>query len=249
LISAATGKQSRLSRRPTTWTVRGFGAVVALVLWIGAACGSSQAQTSSELATAAGNRLSAQRTVERAEKTQNEDSKQAGERPAKSQGDKSASSDSKNQDSDTPFGSLSGSNRGPISIQSDALALDYKQNTVLFSGHVHATQADALLTSNTLHVKYGKDFHDVQDMNAEGNVHISQGVRWCTSDHAVMSQQNHTVILTGSPICHDARDQITGTRITVHMDTGKSDVEGAKAVIFPQQSKTRDNETSTDHAK
>ncbi|MBV8450692.1 MAG: hypothetical protein JOZ29_00260 [Deltaproteobacteria bacterium] len=129
------------------------------------------------------------------------------------------------------------------------MALDYKQNAVRFSGHVHASQADGALTSNTLNVKYGKDFHEVQNLAADGNVHISQGARWCTSDHAVMDQRQHTVVLTGAPICHDARDQIAGTRITVHLDTGKSDVEGAKAVIFPQPSKTRDNEALADQAK
>ncbi len=127
--------------------------------------------------------------------------------------------------------------------------MDYKQNAVTFRGHVHATQADGVLTSNTLNVKYGKDFHEVQDLAADGNVHISQGVRWCTSDHAVMDQRQHTVVLTGSPICHDAGDQIAGTRITVHLDTGKSDVETAKAVIFPRPSKTRDNEALADQAK
>jgi lipopolysaccharide export system protein LptA len=129
------------------------------------------------------------------------------------------------------------------------LGLDYKHNAVVFRGHVHATQADGALTSNTLNVKYGKDFHEVQDMAADGNVRISQGVRWCTSDHAVMDQRQQTVTLTGSPICHDARDQIAGTRIIVHLDTGKSDVEAARALIFPQPSKTRDNEALADQAK
>jgi lipopolysaccharide transport protein LptA len=160
-----------------------------------------------------------------------------------------ASSDSRSANTNSPFGAFASSNRGPISIQSDSLALDYKQNAVVFHGHVHATQADGALASDLLNVKYGKDFHQVQNMTADGNVHISQGVRWCTSEHAVMDEGQHIVILTGSPICHDARDQIAGTRITVHLDTGKSDVEAAKAVIFPQQSKTRDNEALADDAK
>ena len=97
-------------------------------------------------------------------------------------------------------------------------------------------------------VKHGKDFHEVQQMICNDNVRMSQGVRWCTSDHATFNQGSHTVVLTGSPVCHDAKDQITGTKITVHLDSGKSEVEGVKAVIFPQQSKTRDNEPSSDHA-
>jgi lipopolysaccharide transport protein LptA len=171
--------------------------------------------------------------------------KQAGDQlsqPPKAGVKASKTGDSKETNGDTPFGSFASSNRGPIGIQSDSLALDYKGNAVMFRGHVRATQADGTLTSNVLNVKYGKDFHQVENMAADGNVHISQGVRWCTSDHAVMDQTQHTVVLTGSPICHDARDQIAGTRITVHLDSGKSDVQAAKAVIFPQQTKTRDNE-------
>ena len=149
----------------------------------------------------------------------------------------------------TPFGSFGGSNRGPVNIQSDSLSLDYKQTTTTFIGHVHATQADGVLTADKLIVKHGKDFNDVQQMLAEGDVRISQGLRWCTSDHAVLNQAAHTVVLTGSPICHDANDQIAGSKITVHLDSGKSEVEGVKALIFPRQSKTRDNEASADHMK
>ena len=224
-----------------------FGAVFGLVLWAGINCEPSWAQTLTRPSAPGGNHLRVQQgpqVVKNAGKTTVE--KQSS---VKDHADKSTPGDSKNDDNQTPFGSLTGSNRGPISIQSDSLALDYKQNVVRFSGHVHAAQADGVLTSNTLNVKYGKDFHEVQDMAADGNVHISQGMRWCTSDHAVMDQRQHTVVLTGTPICHDDRDQITGTRITVHLDTGKSDVEGAKAVIFPQPSKTRDNEALADQAK
>jgi lipopolysaccharide export system protein LptA len=223
-------------------------AVVVVVLLLAniVNCRLSEAQTSSRASGPAANGIAAQQTIQKDEKI----GKTAVGEPKRpeSRKDKSAA-DSQRPGSETPFGALAGSKRGPISIQSDSLALDYKHNGVLFDGHVHATQADAALTSKSLRVKYGKDFHEVQDMAADGNVHISQGVRWCTSDHAVMDQRQHTVILTGSPACHDGGDQITGTRITVHLDTGKSDVEAAKAVIFPQQSKTRDNEALADHAK
>ena len=51
----------------------------------------------------------------------------------------------------SPFSSLQFSgNNGPIDIKSDTLDLDYKGNVVTFRGHVHAAQADATLTSDTL---------------------------------------------------------------------------------------------------
>lgn len=144
-----------------------------------------------------------------------------------------------------PFSSLQFSgNKGPIDIKSDALDLDYKANVVTFRGHVHAAQADAVLTSDTLTVTYGKDFHEVKEMVANNNVRMSQGTRWATGDHAVLDQAKHTVTLTGSPVVHDGEDQVTGSKITVHLDTGKSEVEGARAVFFPKEQKTRDNKTT-----
>jgi lipopolysaccharide transport protein LptA len=144
---------------------------------------------------------------------------------------------------DSPFADFaSNKTRGPVSIHSDSLKLDYKGNTVLFHGHVHATQADGQLSTDSLNVKYGKDFHEIQEMVAEGDVRLSQGQRLCTGDHGVMNQAAHTVVLTGNPICHDNKDQISGDKIVVHLDTGKSEVEGGvKAVIFPREGKSRDN--------
>ncbi len=153
------------------------------------------------------------------------------------------SQDSKGKDSSFSSLQFSG-NKGPIDIKSDALDLDYKGNVVTFRGHVHAAQADALLTSDTLTVTYGKDFHEVKEMVANDNVRMSQGTRWATGDHAVLDQAKHTVTLTGSPVVHDGEDQVTGSKITVHLDSGKSEVEGARAVFFPKEQKTRDNKTT-----
>ncbi len=158
---------------------------------------------------------------------------------------KDTSANSKDSKDNSPFSSLQFSgNKGPIDIKSDALDLDYKGNVVTFRGHVHAAQADALLTSDTLTVTYGKDFHEVKEMVANDNVRMSQGTRWATGDHAVLDQAKHTVTLTGNPVVHDGEDQVTGSKITVHLDTGKSEVEGARAVFFPKEQKTRDNKTT-----
>jgi lipopolysaccharide export system protein LptA len=152
------------------------------------------------------------------------------------------SSDQSGDAVDSPFGGFGGkSNHGPININSDQLNLDYKNNTVFFTGHVHAVQSGSELTSNTLRVKYGKDFHQVQEMVADGNVRMSQGQRWATGDHAVLDESKHTMVLTGSPVVHDGRDQIAGTMITVFLQTGKSEVEHPKAVIFPREAKSQDN--------
>jgi len=133
------------------------------------------------------------------------------------------------------FGGMQfGSSKAPIYIKSKSMSLDYQNHSVLWTGEVHATQADSQLTSDQLRVNYlDKDFKQMKDMIADGNVRLSQGTRWATGQHGVMDQTKRTVILTGSPVAHDGNDQITGCKITVFLNTSQSVVDCAHAVLFP----------------
>lgn len=157
-------------------------------------------------------------------------------------GDSQGKGDSKDSaPENSPFGGFqNSSNHGPINIKSDTMSFDYKNNVVIFSGKVHAVQADSELTSNTLHVLMNKQ-SQIQTMIADGNVRMSQGTRWATGDHAVLDENIHTLVLTGSPVVHDGKDQIAGTKITVYLQTNKSEVTDPKAVIFPRESKKPNN--------
>lgn len=136
------------------------------------------------------------------------------------------------------FGGIQFSNgKEPADIDAESMSLDDKGKSILYSGHVHLTNGTSQMTCDTLRVNYGTDFHDIKEAIANSNVRISQGTRWATGDHAVLDQTKHTFVLTGSPVVHDGEDQITGTKITVHLDTNQSDVENAHAVIFPHESK------------
>ena len=127
-----------------------------------------------------------------------------------------------------------GNSKAPIYIKSTSMSLDYQNHSVLWTGNVHATQADSQLTSDQLRVNYfDKDFKQMKDMIADGNVRLSQGTRWATGKHGVMDQTKRTVILTGSPVAHDGNDQITGCKITVYLNTSQSVVDCAHAVLFP----------------
>ena len=148
-----------------------------------------------------------------------------------------------NPPADGAFAGLQfGNSKSPIDIKSESMSLDYEHHAILWTGHVHANQANAQLTADNLHVNYlDKEFKQMKDIVAEGNVRISQGTRWATGNHGVMDQTRHTMVLTGSPVVHDGNDQITGSKITVYLDTGRSVVEGAHAVIFPHQGDEADN--------
>ena len=148
----------------------------------------------------------------------------------------------------SPFASMNFANsKGPTNINSESMNLDYKDKAILFTGHVHAVQGAGDLTSDTLKVQYGKDFNDIQMMYADGNVRMSQGTRWITSDHAVLDQGKHIVTFRGNPVAHDGEDQITGSVIAVDLVTGKSTVQKPRVIIFPRESKNPDNVKAADN--
>lgn len=148
----------------------------------------------------------------------------------------------------SPFQPLTfSSERGPIDIHSDTLDLDYKAHTVFYRGHVHATQGTASLTSDTLQVLYNGDFKDLKQAIATGNVRVAQGGRWSTSERAELDQVKHTVVMTGSPVMHDGPDQVAGTRILIYLDSQKSVVEKAHAVLLPNKSENREDQKPNDH--
>jgi lipopolysaccharide transport protein LptA len=137
-----------------------------------------------------------------------------------------------------------GNGKSPINIKSNSMSLDYTNHSILWSGEVRATQADAQLTSDQLRVNYlDKDFKQMKNMVADGNVRLSQGTRWATGKHGVMDQTKRTVTLTGSPVAHDGNDQISGCKITVYLDTSRSVVDCAHAVLFPHSDEAQGGST------
>ena len=134
-----------------------------------------------------------------------------------------------------------GNQKGPTNITSDTGSLDYQHKQAVFSGHVHAVQAGGDLTSDQLKVQYGNDFNDIRMMYADGNVRMSQGTRWITSDHAVLDQSTHILTFYGNPVAHDEKDQITGSTIKVDLVSGKSTVDKPRVIIFPREGKNPDN--------
>jgi lipopolysaccharide export system protein LptA len=156
-----------------------------------------------------------------------------------------AAGDVKGGAQNSPFGMMKFSaDNGPIQIKADSLDLDYKNNTVEFKGTVHATQSGTTLTSKALKVLYGAKFGEIKQVIALGDVKMTQGGRWATGQRAVLDEVKHTVEMTGAPVIHDGPDSVAGRRIIIYLDTEKSFVEGATAVIFPRNGGKNDHEAA-----
>ena len=133
------------------------------------------------------------------------------------------------------------SKKEPIEITSDRLDFDYKSRRTVFRGNVEVIQGDVHLQSDILTVDYSQvgDKQELQAVNADGHVTITQGSKKATGTHAVFDQASRTVVLTGNAILEEGSNQVNGDKIVVHPDESRMEVIGenrrVKVVLFPGQ--------------
>jgi lipopolysaccharide export system protein LptA len=155
-----------------------------------------------------------------------------------------------------------GNRKEPITVTSDTLEYDYKNNVVVYRGEVLAVQGTVKVRSDTLTVTFAQAdtppaaaktpaapaaakapavddaaTHKLRDIVAVGSVRIDHGTRWATGGHAVFDQTKRTVVLTENPVLHDGSNEVAGDRVVVYLDEDRSVVEGGrkrvKAVLYP----------------
>ncbi|MBF0417921.1 MAG: lipopolysaccharide transport periplasmic protein LptA [Magnetococcales bacterium] len=112
-----------------------------------------------------------------------------------------------------------------LSITSDRLEMDDKNQVAIFSGHVVADDGRMRLNADRMTVRYDKRMKGnggVREVKAEGRVTIQQDRDHGTADVALYQVEKRVVELTG--IERDATvrrgdDQLTGKRILVTLNT------------------------------
>jgi len=150
------------------------------------------------------------------------------------------------------------SSKEPITITSDTLEFDNKNNIVVYRGDVLAVQADVKIRSDVLTITFeprrpsepkpskpatvtepGQGAQRIREVIATGAVHIDQGTRYATGGRAVFEQSERTIVLTENPVLHDGQNEVAGERVIVYLDENRSEVKGGnrrvKAVLYPSK--------------
>jgi len=134
--------------------------------------------------------------------------------------------------------SVKGPARKPITVTSDSMEVDTKENLVTFKGNVEAIE-NFTLCSDELYVRYD-DAKQVSEIKAKGSVRIFQDGRVAASREAVFSNKERTIVLTGEPQVKQCKDTVKGDKITIYVDQKNALVESGsggrvKAVIMPEK--------------
>jgi len=152
-----------------------------------------------------------------------------------------AAKDAKKEDGFLGQLSLSSSNE-PIVVRSDQLEFDYQANKVVYSGSVNVVQGDLAIDCKELLVNLARageqDNLELREVVAIGDVVITQGDRKATGGRAVFDQVKRQIVLLENPVLHDGPNEVTGERLVVYLDEGRSVVESSpkkrvSAILYP----------------
>ncbi len=128
----------------------------------------------------------------------------------------------------------------PILITADQLISNNEEKYAEFIGNVKATQADFVITSDTLRIYYEGDLLNTKENTnqdddtlkkivAIGNVKIRSDQYNADTENAEYDTQTLTIILTGeNSKVFSGKSSITGSKIILHRKDGRYKVLGDK---------------------
>ena len=141
---------------------------------------------------------------------------------------------------------------GPIHVEADRMESDQANGAVLFVGNVEARQGDMLINAERMTVNYHKDVKtdsladregkSIENLKAEGNVKITRPDWVATGDWLEFKSAERKVVLTGNTRVWQDNNLVTGDRVVLYLDEGKSVVEKraqeeggrVKAFFYPE---------------
>jgi lipopolysaccharide export system protein LptA len=143
---------------------------------------------------------------------------------------------------DPLLGSLSfSSSDEPVEDTATSLEFDYRTRVLIYRGDVVAKQGDVKLTADTLTLALADgDTSALRNVVAEGNVRFSKGERRVSAGRAEFDQSKRLIVLNDNAVLEDDRGNVTGDRVRVYLDEGRTVVDGGsgrvRAVLHPSQS-------------
>jgi lipopolysaccharide export system protein LptA len=147
---------------------------------------------------------------------------------------------------------------GSINIEADRMESNQQENIVHFTGNVEARQNDLTIWSDTMTVHYANGAGSsiekttplaqaVDTLISEGNVRIKSGTWTASGDRMEYYEKDRKVILTGNTKVWENNNTVTGERIELFLDEGRSVVEKGgggeervKAFFYPDSSAPKD---------
>ena len=152
------------------------------------------------------------------------------------------------------LGQQGGGAATPIQIEADRMESSRENGAVLFFGNVKANQGSLIINADEMTVVYARTgaqpdtsaeaaagpSQKIEKITAAGNVKIIQGDWVAAGDSMDFKAEERIVILAGNATAWQEQNMVSGEKIILYLDEGKSIVksssqkgERVKAFIYP----------------
>jgi lipopolysaccharide export system protein LptA len=153
---------------------------------------------------------------------------------------------------------------GPIDMSADELELVDANHTAIWKGAVDAIQGDNRMRADQVTLIFsgkasaggnasagapGKNWGDVQRMQAEGNVFFVSPQQRARGDHAIYELSSGNLVMTGGVIVAQGDSVVKGDKLIIEVKTGHATMVSAaqgrgapgrvRGVFYPDQSKKK----------
>lgn len=145
----------------------------------------------------------------------------------------------------------------PIHIEADRMEADQRQEAVTFAGNVEAVQGELVIRGDRMVVHYRKNAalsgteanvgQNVESLEATGNIKLEHQDWRASGDRMDYETVGRKVVLTGNTKVWRDSNMVTGDRVVLYLDEGKSVVESreeqggrVKAFFYPEPTETEE---------
>lgn len=124
-----------------------------------------------------------------------------------------------------------GTVKGDTTITSSRMEYDYAKSSIIFEENVKVQNPEYTMTCERLIVMLNST-NDVKWIKASRNVILVNGDRSAKCDEAVYTKADGKVVMTGREVVvQRAKDQMTGTKITIWLNDERVECEPARMVL------------------
>jgi lipopolysaccharide transport protein LptA len=117
-----------------------------------------------------------------------------------------------------------------VEIESDRLQIDHRDRSAVFEGNVRARYGELLLSCDSMRVSYDEQ-GTVVALRAKGSVAVRRGDARATAASGRLDARQGLLVLEGSAVLVQGPHRLEGQRISVHLTSGKLEVERARGVF------------------
>ncbi len=116
--------------------------------------------------------------------------------------------------------------QGMAKVQSDRLEVDHNLKKARFEGNVKAEWSNLKLSCDKMEISYN-DRGEVISLRAAGNVAVAREDSRATAGSARLDARQNMLVLEGSPVLVQGPHRLKGSRIVVHLSSGRLEVTEA----------------------